>query len=177
MSGKAIRILAFDLSIACPGAAVVEIDGGKAKVIAVSHVKTDAKQPYAIRSKTIESWAHLFIGANQQKPGKAARKPYDVILRESYAGRFGHHPIFSAWAAVDRALNDFGLADTTKPIAQQSVKKAVVGKGRAEKEEVAEAVRRLTGYSGEFASSDESDAVAIALAYAIQNGLIEKEAE
>lgn len=163
-----IRILSFDLSIARPGAAVVEIRNGKAKVIAVSNVKTDDKQPYAVRGKTIESWAHLFVGAH-------VKRGYDVILRESYAGRFGHHPIFSAWAAVDRALNDFGLVDTEKPIAQQSVKKAVVGRGKAEKEEVAEAVRRLTGYSGEFASSDESDAVAVALAYAIQNGLIKME--
>lgn len=169
-----MRVLSFDLSIARPGVALVEIKDGKAKVIAVSNVKTDAKQPYAVRGKSIESWAHLFIAENFRKGRKQG---FDVIVRESYAGRFGHHPIFSAWAAVDRALNDFGLADTTKPIAQQSVKKVVVGKGRAEKEEVAEAVRRLTGYSGDFASSDESDAVAIALAYAIQNGLIEKEAE
>lgn len=168
MPANNVRILAFDLSIACPGVAVVEIKGGKASVVAVSHVKTDAKLPYAIRGKTIESWAHLFIGAH-------LKKGFDVVLREKYAGKFGHHPIFSAWAAVDRALEDFGLGDTEKPIAQQSVKKAVVGRGKAEKEEVAEAVRRITGYADEFATSDESDAIAIALAYAIQNGMIDEE--
>ncbi|PJH69379.1 hypothetical protein CVR96_26630, partial [Salmonella enterica subsp. enterica serovar Typhimurium] len=67
---------------------------------------------------------------------------------------------------------DFGLADTEKPITQQSVKKQVVGKGRAEKEEVEEAVRKLTKYKGEFKSSDESDSVAVALCWAIKNGLL-----
>lgn len=166
---QTLRILAFDISLSRPGAAVVEVSKGKAKVIAVSNVKTDDKQPYAVRGKTIEAWAHLFIKDNQ-----TPKRPYDVVVRESYMGKFGLHPMFSAHAAVDRALFDYGLADTNKPIAQQSVKRLVVGKGRAEKEEVAEAVREVTGYSGKFASSDESDAVAIALAYAIQNGLIKK---
>ena len=162
-----IRILAFDISLSSPGVAVVEITNGKPTVRAVSHVKTDAKRPYAARSKTIESWAHLFISDNLQKG-------FDVVLRENYMGKFGLHPMFSAHAAVDRALYDFGLVDTTKPIAQQSVKKAVVGKGKAEKEEVAEAVRKITGHTGKFATSDESDACAIALAYAVQNGLLKE---
>ena len=161
------RVLSFDISLASPGAAIVEIKNGSPKIIEVSHIKTVPKQPYPIRSKTIESWAHLFIERH-------LKKGIDVVVREKYVGKFGIHPIFTAHAAIDNSLFYFGLSDTTKPITQQSVKKAVVGKGRAEKEEVAGAVRRLTGYSGEFASSDESDAVAIALAYAIQNGIIEK---
>lgn len=166
------RILAFDISMSSPGAAVVEIRNGKPLVVAVSHIKTDAKQPYAFRCKTIESWAHLFIAAN-----KTHKKPYDVIVREKYMGKFGLHPMFSAHAVVDKTLFYFGIYDTEKPIAQQSVKKLVVGKGRAEKEEVEEGVRKLTGYDGEFATSDESDAVAIALACAINHRLINKEVE
>jgi len=54
------------------------------------------------------------------------------------------------------------------------VKKLVVGKGRAEKEEVAEAVREWTGYDKPFATSDESDAIAISLAYLIREGVISK---
>ncbi len=169
MANKPTRILAWDLSLACPGAAVVEVRNKKAKVIAVSHVKTSDKHSYAVRGRLIESWARLFIESNQTKA-----KPYDVILREKYAGKFGHHSIYTSHIAADRALFDFGLEDTEKPIAQQSVKKTVVGKGRAEKDEVEVAVRKITGYKGEFATSDESDSVAIALAYAIQKGLISK---
>ena len=163
-----MKIISFDLSLSSPGAAVVEVKDAKPTIVAVSHVVTNAKQAYAVRGKTIESWAHLFIGEH-------ARKGFDIIIREKYSGKFGHHPIFTAHVAADRALNDFGLVDTEKPIAQQSVKKAVVGKGRAEKAEVEEAVRRLTGYSEAFVTDDESDAVAIALAWAVQCGLIENE--
>lgn len=168
MSG-ALRILAFDISLSRPGASVVEVTGGKAKIVAVSNIKTDAKQPYAVRCKTIESWAHLFI-AEHYKKGRA--EGFDYVVREAYMGKFGLHAMFSAHAAVDRAMFDFGVNDTDKPIAQQSVKKYVVGKGRAEKEEVEEGVRKYTGYSGEFKSSDESDAAAIAVALAIKEGII-----
>jgi crossover junction endodeoxyribonuclease RuvC len=165
-----MRILAFDTSLSCPGAAVLDYDPKKrtVKVIAVSHTKTNDKDPYAIRGAQIEHWAHLFARAHQKRGGG-----YDVIVREAYAGTFGHHSMFSAWAGVDRGLNYIGLAIKEKPIGQSKVKKQVVGKGKAEKEEVAEAVRKLTGYEGEFATFDESDAVAVALAYLLLEGMIE----
>jgi len=166
------RILSFDISLAQPGASVVEIKNGKATVVAVSHTKTNPKENYANRGSQIEHWAHLFA---REHLGKGRRKGYDAILREAYAGRFGHHPIFSGWHSVERGLNYIGMDFTEKPIAQQSVKKTVVGKGRAEKEEVEEAVRKITGYTGEFSTSDESDSAAVALAFAINEGLITKE--
>jgi crossover junction endodeoxyribonuclease RuvC len=169
MANKPIRILAWDLSLSSPGAAVIEIKSGKPRVIACTHVKTDAKLPMATRGKLIEAWAKLFIADH-------IRKGFAHVVREKYSGSFGHHPMYTGHVAADRAMSDFGIEDTDKPIAQQSVKKQVVGKGKAEKHEVEEAVRRLTGYTGEFATSDESDAVAIALACAKMNGLL-KEAE
>lgn len=162
-------ILAFDTSMARPGVAVVEVIRGKPKVVDVSHVKTDAKQPHGLRADIIEAWAVMFIAKHGAK--------FDVIVREDFQGRSSrqNHPVFSAWGAVDQALNKFGLSFTTPAISQSDVKKTVVGKGKAEKDEVAEAVRKWTGYTGEFAVDDESDAVAIALAWAIKNGLIKRE--
>ncbi|MFD1453256.1 crossover junction endodeoxyribonuclease RuvC [Oceanobacillus sojae] len=171
MADKKAIILGLDLSLSCPGFAIVEVSEGTSKILAVSHVKTNAKHDYAVRGRVIESKLRTFLAEN-----KGERVTY--VCREKYAGKFGHHSIFTAHAAADRALHDFGLLpDSCKPIAQQSVKKAVCGKGRAEKEEVEEAVRKITGYTGEFATSDESDAVAIALAFAINEGLITKEGE
>ncbi len=166
-------VLGMDLSLASPGFALVEVAKGKAKILAVSHVKTNAKHDYAVRGRVIESKLRTFLAEN-----KGERVTY--VCREKYAGKFGHHSIFTAHAAADRALHDFGLLpDSCKPIAQQSVKKTVVGKGRAEKPEVEEAVRKITGYTGELggADSDESDATAVALAFAINEGLITKEGE
>lgn len=163
-------IVGLDLSLSSPGFALVEVKNGKAKVVAVDHVKTDAKQDYAVRGRIIESKLRTFLA---EQPTRYKGSKVTHVAREAYAGRFGHHSIFTAWSAADSALHDFGLLpDSCKPIAQQSVKKTVCGKGRAEKEEVDKAVRKLTGYKGEFATSDESDAVAVALAFAIKEGLI-----
>lgn len=163
------RILAFDTSLSRPGVALIEIKRNQARVIDMSNVKTDAKQNHAIRAKQVESWALLFVG-------KHIAKGFDVVVREDFQGRTSrqNHPVFAAWSACDRALNTYGLTFTTASISPSSVKKAVVGRGNAEKDEVANAAREWTGYSGEFGSDDESDAVAIALAFAIQNGLITK---
>ena len=165
-----MKILAFDTSMSSPGAAVISIKEGKAEIISLSHIKTNSKQPYGLRADIIESWATLFISENIGNDG------YQIIIREDFAGRSSrqNHPVFSAWGAIDQALNKFGLNFTTPAISQSAVKKTVVGNGKAEKDEVADAVRKLTGYKGEFATDDESDAAAIGLAYAIQNGLIER---
>lgn len=168
---KPVRILGLDLSLSSPGIGLLEVKDGKPSVIAHSHVKTNADHDYAVRGRIIESHIRIFLATH-------AKKGFDYRVREKYAGKFGHESIFTAHSAADRALHDFGLLpDSCKPVAQQSVKKVVVGKGKAEKEEVEEAVRKWTGYKGEFATSDESDAVAIALWFAIKTGLISKEAE
>lgn len=163
----AIRVLAFDTSMGCPGIAVVDVVKGKPKVVDISHVKTTAKQPHGLRAEIVEAWAVSFIAKHYDKG-------FDAVVREDFVGRTSKqaHPVYSAWGACDRALNKFGLEFTTPAISQSAVKKAVVGKGKAEKHEVAEAVRQHTGYTGEFATDDESDAVAIALAYLIREGMI-----
>jgi crossover junction endodeoxyribonuclease RuvC len=162
-----MRVLAFDTSMGRPGVALVEVKNRKAKVIEVSHVSTTSSQPHGLRAEIVESWATLFIA-------KHAAKPFDVIVREDFVGRTSKqaHPVYSAWGACDKALNKFGLNFTTPAISQSKVKKLVVGKGKAEKAEVESAVRKWTGYKGEFACDDESDACAIAIAYLIEEGVI-----
>lgn len=165
-----MRVLAFDTSMGRPGIALVEVKNGKPKVIDVSHVSTNASQPHGLRAEIVESWATLFIAVHGAK--------FDAIVREDFVGRTSKqaHPVYSAWGACDKALNKFGLNFTTPAISQSKVKKLVVGKGKAEKAEVEEAVRKWTGYTGDFACDDESDAVAIGLAYLIENGIV-KESE
>jgi crossover junction endodeoxyribonuclease RuvC len=160
------RILSFDTSMSRPGVAVIEIKRNKPHIVATSHVITTASQPHGLRAEIIESWATLFVAEHGAK--------FDEIVREDFQGRSSrqNHPVFSAWGAVDQALNKFGLNFTTPAISQSKVKRLVVGKGKAEKDEVERAVRQLTGYKGEFGSDDESDACAVGLAYAIEQGLI-----
>ena len=160
------RILSFDTSMSRPGVAIIEIKRNKPHIVATSHVTTTASQPHGLRAEIIESWVTLFVAEHGAK--------FDEIVREDFQGRSSrqNHPVFSAWGAVDQALNKFGLNFTTPAISQSKVKRLVVGKGKAEKDEVERAVRQLTGYKGEFGSDDESDAAAIGLAFAIENGII-----
>jgi crossover junction endodeoxyribonuclease RuvC len=171
LKSETIRILSFDTSLSLPGVAIIEVKRGKPSITALSHIRTDSKtQSHALRADIVESWATLFIADNIGKQG------FEVIVREDFQGRSSrqNHPVFAAWSGVDRALHKFGLKFTTPAISQSAVKKSVVGSGKAEKEEQAEAVRKWTGYTGEFATHDESDAAAIGLAYLIREGLIKE---
>ena len=161
-----IKILAFDTSLTRPGVAIIEIKNGKPSVAALSHVTTNSRDNHAIRTEQVYAWIIEFLREHGTQ--------YDAIVREDFQGRSSrqNHPVFAAWSAIDRALNTYGLTFTTPAISQSSVKKTVVGVGKAEKTDVADAVRKWTGYTGEFAVDDESDAAAVALAYAIQQGMI-----
>lgn len=175
------RILAFDTSLGAPGVGLIEVKKRKATIIDVSHVKTASTQPFSLRTKIVEAWATMFVEAH-------VKKGFDIIGREDFHGMSSqqNYPVFAAWSATDRAVNSFeltfdkyvyytktGKRKTGHGVAQSRAKKLVVGKGSASKEEVEEAVRAMTGYKGEFAKDDESDAVCIALAFAIQAGLID----
>jgi crossover junction endodeoxyribonuclease RuvC len=177
-----MRVLAFDTSLSLPGAAIIEVKNGKPRIIALSHVKTDSKtQSHGLRADIVESWATLFIAEHIGKHG------FEVCIREDFNGQSStqNYPVFAAWSGCERACDKFGISFTkwteiTKTGRKKTslgpspskVKLIVTGSGKAEKEDVAEAVRRLTNYTGEFATPDESDAAGIALAYLISEGLI-----
>ncbi|MGF1433296.1 crossover junction endodeoxyribonuclease RuvC [Bacillus thuringiensis] len=162
-SKKIFRVLSIDTSLGCPGIAVIDVINGKPKLIDVSHVKTKSTEPIALRTQIIEAWSLLFI---------RNYAPFDLIVREGFSSKIAYtnYTVFSAWNAVDRALNSFGLA-VDDSIGQASVKKKLLGKGRAEKEEVEAGVRRYVEWD-EFKTSDESDACAIGLAYLLDKGII-----
>jgi crossover junction endodeoxyribonuclease RuvC len=177
-----MRVLAFDTSLSLPGSAILEVKNGKPRITSLSHVKTDSKtQSHGLRADIVESWATLFIADQIGKNG------FDVLIREDFHGQSStqNYPVFAAWSGVERGCDKFGLKfakwleegkggrkKTLLGIPQSKVKLLVVGKGKAEKDEVEAAVRKWTGYTGEFATYDESDAAAIGLAYLIREGLI-----
>ena len=177
-----MRVLAFDTSLSSPGVAIITVDKrGRPKIEALSHVKPNVKTPYALRTDIVESWATLFIADHI---GKDA---FTFVVREDFHGMSSaqNYPVFAAWTGTELAAHKFGLSfdkhvttsrggrkKTTQGMSQSAIKLAVVGKGSASKEEVADAVRRWTGYAGEFACDDESDACAVALAKLIFEGVI-----
>lgn len=162
------KYLGLDLSMSSPGFAVIEVKKRVPYLIEATHVKTDSSDPYSLRTKHIEQYAALFIRKH---------KPVDYVVREAFTSKIPrtNYSIFSAWNAVDRALGLYGYTVNTADIPQQTVKKTLLGKGKAEKEEVAEAVRRLLRLPSDykFGADDESDACAIVLAHLIRDGAIQ----
>jgi crossover junction endodeoxyribonuclease RuvC len=171
------RVLAFDVSMTSPGAAIVEVKNGKATIKALSSIRQDKDRGHGLRADVIESWATLFLADHVGKAG------FDVVLREDFNGRTStqSYPVFAAWSGIERACEKFDVKfdKWTEPGKRASlgptpskVKLIVAGKGKAEKDEVADAVRQWTQYTGSFDNDDQSDAAAIALAYLIREGAI-----
>lgn len=171
----ATRILSFDIS-ASPGVAVIEIKNGKPRLVAVDHVITDSAYNDAQRFIYVQSFVTQFVHENGD---------YDAIVREKFirgGSKRSTQLVFGAWASVDRALATYGYSiDEKDEIVASQVKRMIGGKGGATKEEVAEGVIRILGEEvrshlytkrGRLID-DRADAIAIGLAWAIRNKLIE----
>nr|WP_206529612.1 crossover junction endodeoxyribonuclease RuvC [Brevibacillus sp. SYP-B805] len=168
---KALRYLGLDLSLSSPGFAVIEVADRKPRLITTAHVKTGSDDPQALRYELIEAYTLLFL-REQLRAG-----PFEAIVRETWPPARDYRQndkIHGAWSAVDRALSRYGY-EVNANLTPSSVKRTVTGNGKAEKAEVAAAVRRLLGLTEDyrFATDDESDACAVVLAYLIANDLID----
>ncbi|MBU9705878.1 crossover junction endodeoxyribonuclease RuvC [Paenibacillus sp. AK121] len=170
---KPLRVLGLDLSLS-PGIAAIEVRNRQPYLVACSSVATSTDDPDAVRNYIVETFVAQFVRAH---------RPFDHVVREDFtAGRNKRatQTIFSSWAAADRALYSYGyqVADLKPALAPTSVKRLVTGNGKAEKAEVAAAVRRLLRLGEDYVFKtgyDDSDACAVALAYLIREGLIDTE--
>lgn len=168
---KPKRYAGLDLSLTSPGFAVVDVKNRVPTLVATSIVKTDAGEARPLRYEVIEAHALLFFREH---------KPDSEIIREVWppARNYDQNDkVHGAWSAVDRALSRLGyeVADNLTP---PNVKKLVTGNGRAEKDVVAEAVRRILRLGPDYkfaAGYDDSDALAVILAYLIRENLIDTE--
>lgn len=165
----AIRYGGLDLSLTSPGFAAIDVKGRVPYLVATSHVKTDTTDSQALRYEIIEAHALLFF---------RQYRPVDTVVREIWPPSRNYaqnDKLHGAWSAVDRALDRLGLAVTVN-ITPSRVKSLVTGNGRAEKPEVADAVRKWLRLPAEykFATDDESDACAIVLAHLIAENLIDR---
>lgn len=160
-------ILGIDSSLSCPAFAVIEVNltNRTAQVIKVSHIKTSSKKStgyrlfqiynhfldilhnYDLDEVVIEKGFNKFAMATQQ-----IQRTVGVIL-------------FAQYTMYRNEVEDI------HEIAPTSVKKAITGNGKASKDELAEGLIKYVG-DVHYRTNDESDAVGVALAYAIQNDWI-----
>ncbi|NOU98451.1 crossover junction endodeoxyribonuclease RuvC [Paenibacillus planticolens] len=174
---ETLRYIGLDLSITSPGFAIIDVKSRKPTLIAHTHYKTESADAQTLRYELIESFALVWLRDNSRKPSGRSVPPVAAVIREIWppSRNFEQNDkIHGAWSAVDRALSRVGLSVVAN-IAPTSVKKAVAGSGKAEKTELAAAVRRSCGLPADyaFATDDESDAAAVCLAYLIAENLID----
>lgn len=160
------RILGLDLSMGSPGFAVIDVRNGSPYLVHASHTKTDSKLSHGQRLIRIEKELIALV----EKFG-----PFNAVAREK---GFSMHAlttqvIFRVVGVSDLTLAKQGYLHIAE-YAPSTVKKAMVGNGKASKKEVESAVRQWLTLSSEFVfkTDDESDACAVALTYAIKEGLI-----
>lgn len=166
-----MRLLALDIS-GSPGFAVLEVkslkSGPRVSLLCVAHAKTDASKPDSERFAYIEAKTVQVV----HEYG-----PFDAIVREHFTkggSKRSTQIVFGAWAAVDSALGRYGYhVSADDEITPSAVKKAVAH-GKADKAEVEAGVRAILKLSDDFvfATDDESDAVAIGIAYLKREGMM-----
>lgn len=157
-------ILSLDLSLSSAGYAVGEVSQGKIKILEVGHINNTkySKKSHAFRLHRIASvLKDLF-----------RKYKFDAVVRER---GFSNRPattqtLFKVVGVSDLMGFSFGH-NSISEIPPKTVKKYVTGSGNASKEEVANALPVYVGEI-EYAVDDESDAVAVLVAYCIQENLI-----
>lgn len=153
-------ILGLDLSLSCPGFAVLEINKGKPKLLESGIIKANPKHTQVQKIRRIA--AHMNrLSADYQ---------VDYIVKES--GFVRHNRTTKILERVAGAvITTLGDMEEIPPT---TIKKAVTESGKASKQEVELGVKMLLKLppEHEFASDDEADAIAVALTLAVQKGLI-----
>lgn len=162
-------ILAVDASLNRPGFAVVEIKDGKSELILTTVVdnsrppsKKYPKKTTAEKIQEISACFHMLI--KNYKP--------DVIVRERGFSKHANTTqlLFRVIGALDLvAINNANMEIVEIP--PKEIKLTMTGSGTADKTLVATSLSYYVG-DRRYITDDESDAVAVALTYAINNGLI-----
>ena len=152
----AVRIIGIDPGLRRTGWGIVTIDGSRLVHVAHDVVKTDAAAPLAERLWTLNRALAAVIA--EHAPSEAAIEETFVNRDAASSLKLGH-----ARGVVLLAIAEAGLA--CGEYAPNKVKKSVVGRGHADKDQVASMVSMLLNI-GSPASADASDALAIAITHA-----------
>jgi crossover junction endodeoxyribonuclease RuvC len=152
----ALRILGIDPGLGCTGYGVIEKNGGSIAYVASGRIRTDQAAPLAARLATILQGLAEVV--EHYHPCEAAVEHIFVNVNPRSTLLLGQARGAAICAAVTAQL----------PVAEYTalqVKQAVVGQGRASKEQVQEMVKRLLRLSA-HPTTDAADALACAICHA-----------
>ncbi|HEY0324547.1 MAG TPA: crossover junction endodeoxyribonuclease RuvC [Allosphingosinicella sp.] len=149
-------ILGLDPGLGCTGWGVIRAEGNRLSHIANGQVRTDARAPLAERLAKL----HAALGAvvAEYRPGGAAVEEVFVNDNPQSTLKLGQ-----ARGVVLLAAAQAGVE--VGEYAPRLVKKALVGTGAADKNQVHAMVQRLLP-GAQIAGADASDALAVAITHA-----------
>lgn len=165
------HVVGGDISLKRPGFCVLTVEhneNGEASIInvkttCVDNKKDQTKPKGQILNELLKALA-FFI------PDEEAGNAVTFYVREKYISSHNstyESSIYEAVGITDWFL--WGLGKTWEEIYPVTIKKLITGNGHADKAEVAAALEAYVG-EREYATDDESDAVAVAIAWLIQQG-------
>ncbi len=154
MNGQ-VRILGIDPGSRVTGFGVVDSDGLRTRYVASGCIRTSGAD-LAARLEQIYNGMVQVI--EQQAPDEIAVERVFMARNPDAALKLGH----ARSAAI---CASFGRGASLHEYAARAVKQAVVGRGGADKAQVAHMVRALLKLTGDLVN-DESDALAVALCHA-----------
>ena len=150
-----MRILGIDPGSRVTGYGVIDTDGVTSRYVASGCIRTE-NEDFSARL------GEIFLGiqdiVSSELPDEVAVEQVFMARNPSSALKLGHARGAAVTAVVTR---DLSIAEYSP----RAVKKALVGTGAAEKEQVQHMIRLLLGIKGKLAL-DESDALAVALCHA-----------
>ena len=150
-----MRVLAIDASLRCSGVAVVEANGGKQRALYFGVIENKATmRPSSCLVAIREQLADLI---RTHEPDCCALESVIYVQSHKTAIALGAARGAAILAAAERGLPIFEYAPTR-------IKQATVGRGGADKSQVAFMVRAMLGLT-ETPQSDAADALAIGLTH------------
>lgn len=150
-----MRVLAIDPAVRNTGYAVVEGDARSARAVTYDVIRVPAKIPQSGALSAIRT--HLCALIKQYEPEEVAVEGIIYVQSHKTAISMGAARAAALIAAADHGLSVFEYSP-------KKVKQAVVGRGTADKSQVAFMVRALLGLA-ETPPADAADAIAIAMAH------------
>lgn len=149
-------ILGIDPGTRNCGYALLELEQGKMRLIEAGLIKMKPEALQLQIPQMVEALAHLFkryeIDEVAMEDIFYAHNPKTVIKLAQFRG-----------AITLKLLQEFGQFNEYTPL---QVKKALTGKAKAAKEQVAFMVKRLLGITKEIKPLDITDAIAVAITHA-----------
>ena len=151
-----VRLLGLDPGLRFTGWGVIDVDGNRLRHVGDGVIATDAAEPVPERLKVLhEALADLL----------ARLRPDEAAVEETYVNRNGAATLKLGYARGIALLAPALAGVEVTEYGAKSVKKAVVGTGGADKNQVEMMVRRLLP-GALIRRADAADALAVAICHA-----------